>query len=103
MAELKRTPVRWGIIGTGNIARAQFLPALRAAGGTAQVVGSREADRAADWASQHGVERGAAGYQTVVDASDVDAVYIALPNNQHAEWAIAALHAGKAVLCEKPL
>src|SRR5947209_16928199 len=97
-------PIRWGILGTANIARAQFLPALRAAGtGVASVVGSRDRTRSEGWAAEHGVERGVAGYEALVTAPDVDAIYIALPNHLHAEWAAAALRAGKAVLCEKPL
>jgi predicted dehydrogenase len=96
-------PIRWGIVSTANIARAQFLPALRAAGDVAQVVGSRDAARAEAWAAQHGIARGVGSYQAVVEAPDVDAVYVALPNSLHAEWATAALRAGKAVLCEKPL
>jgi predicted dehydrogenase len=98
------TPVRWGIIGTANIARAQFLPGLReAGGGTAALVASRDADRAQAYATAHGIGRGVAGYAAVTDAPDIDAVYVALPNSEHAEWAIRALRAGKAVLCEKPL
>jgi xylose dehydrogenase (NAD/NADP) len=94
--------VRWGVLGTANIAAVAFLPALLAAGGSAVVVGSRAPQRAADWAAEHGVSRPAT-YREVIDAPDVDAVYIALPNEQHAEWAAAACAAGKAVLCEKPL
>jgi predicted dehydrogenase len=98
------TPVRWGVIGTANIARAQFLPALRAAGaGVASYVASRDGTRAETWAAEHGVNRGVEGYESVVTADDVDAIYIALPNHLHAEWATAAVRAGKAVLCEKPL
>ena len=96
--------VRWGIVGTANIARAQFLPGLREAGrGRAVLVGSRDASRAAAYAGEHGVDRGVAGYAAVVESPDVDAVYVAVPNSQHAEWTIRALQAGKAVLCEKPL
>ncbi len=96
--------IRWGIIGTANIARAQFLPALRAAGtGVAGYVGSRDGARSEAWAAEHGVERGVAGYEQVIAAPDVDAIYVALPNHLHAEWTAAALRAGKAVLCEKPL
>ena len=98
------TPIRWGILGTANIARAQFLPALRAAGtGVASYVASREGARSAAWAAEHGVEQGTVGYESVIMAEDVDAIYVALPNHLHAEWAGAALRAGKAVLCEKPL
>ncbi|MDT5028629.1 MAG: hypothetical protein QOE61_5055 [Micromonosporaceae bacterium] len=95
-------PIRWGVIGTANIAARAFLPALRAAGGRAVAVGSRSAGRVAGWAADNGVERGGT-YQDVVDAGDIDAVYVALPNEQHAAWAAAACATGKAVLCEKPL
>jgi predicted dehydrogenase len=97
-------PIRWGILGTANIARAQFLPALRAAGtGVASYVGSRERTRSELWAAEHGIDRGVVGYEAVITAPDIDAIYVALPNHLHAAWATAALRAGKAVLCEKPL
>jgi predicted dehydrogenase len=95
---------RWGIVGTANIARGQFLPGLReAGGGRAVLVGSRDAERAASFAGEHGVDRGVAGYANVVESDEVDAVYVAVPNTLHSEWTIRALQAGKAVLCEKPL
>jgi predicted dehydrogenase len=95
--------VRWGIIGTANIARAAFLPAVRQAGGVAAAVAGRDADRARRYASEHGIERAVAGYQKLIDDPAVDALYIPLPNSLHAEWTISALRAGKPVLCEKPL
>ena len=96
-------PVRWGIIGTANIARGQFLPGLRAAGGIAAAVAGRDLGRAQAWAEQHGVDRAVAGYQALIDDPDIDALYIPLPNSLHAEWTVKALRAGKPVLCEKPL
>jgi predicted dehydrogenase len=95
--------LRWGIVGTANIARGAFLPALRRAGGTAAAVAGRDAARAASYAADNGVERGMRGYQSVIDDPGIDALYIALPNSMHAEWTIRALQAGKPVLCEKPL
>jgi predicted dehydrogenase len=95
--------VRWGILGTANIARRQFLPGLRAAGGVAAAVAGREAARAEKFASENGVQRAVAGYQTLIDDPGVDALYIPLPNALHAEWTIRALEAGRPVLCEKPL
>jgi predicted dehydrogenase len=96
--------VGWGILGTANIARAQFLPGLReAGGGRAVLVGSRDAGRAMSFAAEHGIDRGIAGYAGVIESDRVDAVYVALPNALHAEWTVRALEAGKAVLCEKPL
>lgn len=94
---------RWGIIGTANIARAQFLPGLRHAGGVAAAVAGRDLARAQEYATANGVQRAVEGYQALIDDPDIDALYIPLPNSLHAEWTIAALQAGKPVLCEKPL
>jgi predicted dehydrogenase len=96
-------PVRWGIMGTANIARGQFLPGVRRAGGSAEAVASRDGGAAARYAGEHGIARALTGYQALIDDPDVDALYIALPNSLHAEWTIAALQAGRPVLCEKPL
>ncbi len=95
--------VRWGIIGTANIARGAFLPALRAAGGIPAAVAGRDLARAEQYAQAHGVQRAVAGYQSLIEDQGVDALYIALPNSLHAQWTISALEAGKPVLCEKPL
>ena len=95
--------VRWGIIGTANIARAAFLPGVRAAGGTAAAVAGRDPARTERYAQANGIERAITGYQNLIDDPGVDALYIALPNSLHAEWTIRALDAGKPVLCEKPL
>ena len=96
-------PVRWGVLGTAGIARAQFLPALAEAGGRAVVAGGRDVARTEAFARAEGVERAVEGYQAVLDDPAVEAVYVPLPNPLHARWAAAALEAGKAVLCEKPL
>ena len=95
--------VRWGIVGTANIARAVFLPGLRQAGGEASAVAGRDADRSAKFASENGIGRAVVGYQSLIDDPDIDVLYIPLPNALHAEWTIRALEAGKPVLCEKPL
>lgn len=97
-----RDSVGWGVLGTANIAAAAFLPALRAAGGMAQMVGSRDVTRAAGWAASNDIAT-AGTYDDVLDSDDVDAVYVALPNHLHVTWAGRALRAGKAVLCEKPM
>jgi len=94
-------PLRWAVLGTANIAARAFLPAMRAAGHVAAVVGSRDPARAAAWAAENQVGR-AASYADALGA-DVDAVYIALPNEQHVAWAARAAATGRPVLCEKPL
>lgn len=96
------TPTRWAVLGSANIAAKSFLPAMRAAGGRAVVVGSRDPDRAREWAERNEVDR-VADYNDALAADDVDAVYIALPNNEHTAWAARAVATGRAVLCEKPL
>ena len=96
--------VRWGILGTAGIAESAFLPALRESGdGVAVAVGSRDLERGRAWAAEQLVAGAVQGYDAVIADPDVEAVYIPLPNGLHADWTIAALEAGKTVLCEKPL
>ena len=94
---------RWGILGTANIARAQFLPGLREAGGVAAAVAGRDAGRTEQYARDNGIDRAVWGYQDLIDDPGIDALYIPLPNSLHAGWTLRALAGGKAVLCEKPL
>jgi predicted dehydrogenase len=97
-------PVRWGLLGASPIAARSFLPALAVAGGGVPlVVGARDGARAERFASDHGASESVEGYRAVLEDPRVEAVYVALPNGLHAEWTIAALEAGKAVLCEKPM
>ncbi len=96
--------IRWGIVGTANIARAVFLPGMRhAGGGTAEAVASRDLSTAEQYAAEHEIARAVAGYQALIDDPRIDAIYVPLPNSLHAEWVMAALRAGKPVLSEKPL
>ena len=66
-------------------------------------VGSRDRARAEEYAREHGIERAHGSYEELLADPEVDAVYVALPNALHVEWAIRALEAGKHVLSEKPL
>lgn len=99
----EREPVCWGILGTANIARSAFLPAVRAAGGVPFMVGGRDLEKTRQYATDNGIANGVEGYERVLADERIDAVYIPLPNSLHAEWTIEALRAEKAVLCEKPL
>lgn len=93
--------LRWGILGTGAIAR-QFADALATCKrGRLVAVASRQP--AADLAEAFGGATIHAGYAGLLANPDIDAVYIATPHPAHAEWAIRACEAGKHVLCEKPL
>jgi len=96
------TTTRWGIIGTGKIARA-FAAALHDTPGAVLAgVASRSSASAEAFAREHGVAQAYGSYQALVDAPDVDLVYIATPHTEHAANALLALDAGKGVLCEKP-
>lgn len=94
------TPVRWGFLGAGMVARAALGPAVHAADNAAlQAVGARDIERARALGPESAYE----GYEAVLADNRVEAVYIALSNELHLPWTVAALRAGKAVLCEKPL
>ena len=95
--------LRWGILGTGNIAR-QFARGLKACDRAALVaVGSRDRASAERFAAEFGGGSTSTGtYDDVLMSRDADAVYVSLPNSLHHEWTIRALRAGKHVLCEKP-
>jgi len=96
--------LRWGILSTADIGRHKVGPALQAARRCRVVaVGSRDGERAREYAHALGIARAYASYEQVLADPEVDAVYIPLPNHLHAEWTIAAARAGKHVLCEKPL
>ncbi len=94
---------RWGILATGRIAHT-FADAVSASDtATLTAVGSRAADSARAFAEARQGVTPHASYQALLDDTEVDAIYIASPHPQHAEWTIKALEAGKAVLCEKPM
>jgi predicted dehydrogenase len=96
-------PLRWGILGTARINR-RVIPAMRLAGRSELVaVASRDRARGDAYAREWSIPRAMLGYQTLLDDSRIDAVYIPLPNTAHVEWTLAAIAAGKHVLCEKPL
>lgn len=96
--------VRWGILGYARIARLSAIPAIARAGNAELVaIASRSADKLAECAAQFPLSRLHLSYDALLADPDVDAIYVPLPNSMHHEWAIAALRAGKHVLCEKPI
>lgn len=95
--------LHWGILGTARINR-RLVPAFKASRrGRLVAVASRDLARADAHAREHGIPRAVQGYQTLLDDPAIDAVYIPLPNSEHLPWTLAAIAAGKHVLCEKPL
>lgn len=94
--------VRWGILGCGGIATSAIAPAIRwSRKGVLRAVGSRTAERAAERARVVEAPVAYGSYDALLADPEIDAVYIGLPNGEHARWALAAASAGKHVLCEK--
>jgi predicted dehydrogenase len=92
-------PLKIGILGAAGIAPAAVIrPARRREDGTAVVAVASRRGTPEQYARQHGIGRAHASYEALL----ADDVYVALPPSAHAEWTIAALEAGKDVLCEKP-
>ncbi len=96
--------LRWGILSTANIGTRKVIgPTQAAARCRVVALASREANRAMFTAQQMGIPRSYGSYEALLRDPEVDAIYNPLPNHLHAEWTIAALEAGKHVLCEKPI
>jgi predicted dehydrogenase len=95
-------PLRVGILGAGPHVRQTLLPGFRAAGWEVGALCSVDVDLP-DLAARLGIPVATADYRAVVDRDDLDAVAIATPTPTHREILLAAVAAGKHVLCEKPL
>lgn len=97
-------PVRFGILGAARIAPdALIKPAQKSADAEVVAIAAREPARAREFAATHSIPRVHATYEDLIGDPDIDVIYNPLPNSLHCEWTIAALRAGKHVLCEKPI
>ena len=95
--------VKWGLIGASTIAKQFMIGAIRAqADGEIAAVMSSSPERASSYASGNGIPLGVSTLDGLLN-SDIDAVYISTTTELHLEQALAAIKAGKHVLCEKPL
>ena len=95
--------VTWGILSTANINDKLLSGAAESDRVHVAAVASRDQGRADAYARERGIERGYGSYDALLADPEIEAVYISLPNGDHAPWSIRALEAGKHVLCEKPL
>lgn len=95
--------IRIGILGAAKIAPKALIPQAKKRSDCAIVaVAAREVDRARAYAARHGIPEAVESYEALIARPDIDLIYNALPPNRHADLSIAALEAGKHVLCEKP-
>ena len=96
--------VKWGVLGTANIARGCTIPGMKMAENCElYAIAGRNEAKVQSYKDEFGFEKAYVGYDKLLEDPEVQAVYIPLPNNLHKEWVIKALKAGKHVLCEKPL
>ncbi len=96
--------VRWGVLGNATIARVCVIPAIqKSRNGTVVALATRSPETAREVVRQNRIPRLYDSYADLVIDPEIDAVYIPLPNHLHRPWTLAALAAGKPVLCEKPL
>ena len=96
--------VRWGILSvSGHYALRVHGPLSRLPDARIVAIASRDKAKATAAAARFGISKSHASYEALLADPEVEAVYIPLPNDLHAEWTEKALRAGKHVLCEKPL
>ena len=97
------TPLKWGLISTARINRALIKPLRASERNELAAVASRTQESADRYAAEWDIQQAFGSYQAMLDDPGIDVVYNSLPNSLHSEWTVKALHAGKHVLCEKPL
>ncbi|TAL01539.1 MAG: Gfo/Idh/MocA family oxidoreductase [Rhodospirillaceae bacterium] len=103
MSPVAMKPVRIGILGAARIAPwALIQPSHEVPDVAVTAVAARDVDRARRFASRHGILTVHDSYEALLADRSIDAIYNPLPNGLHGRWTIAALEAGKHVLCEKP-
>lgn len=96
--------IRWGIIGCGDVTEIKSGPAFaKADNSTLVAVMRRNAALAEDYARRHGVPRWHSDAEAIIEADDIDAVYIATRPDTHHDYVLRCAAAGKAVYVEKPM
>jgi predicted dehydrogenase len=96
-------PIRWGILGAGGIARVVAEDITRTEGNIVGAVAARDPSRASALASQFPGAVGYGSYDELVQADEIDVIYVATTHPNHREHALLAIAAGKPVLIEKPV
>lgn len=97
-------PLVWGVISTARIGWQRVIPAMQSSAlCDVHAIASRNTSQAQAAAAELGIAVAHGSYEALLSDPDVEAVYNPLPNHLHADWTIAAMRAGKHVLCEKPM
>lgn len=96
--------IKWGVMGTASIAEGCIIPAMANVDDCElYAIAGRDETKTKKFKERFCFKKFYIGYDALLEDSEIQAVYIPLPNNMHYEWVIKALKAGKHVLCEKPL
>ena len=96
--------VKWGIMGTANVAAWGTIPGMKKAESCElYAIAGRSLEKACAFKEKYGFEKAYGSYDELIADKDVQVIYIPLPNDLHCKWVKAALEAGKHVLCEKPI
>ncbi|HTF20726.1 MAG TPA: Gfo/Idh/MocA family oxidoreductase, partial [Chryseolinea sp.] len=97
-------PLRWGIIGCGDVCEVKSGPAFsRVENSSLVAVMRRDEAKAADFARRHHVEKWYSDATSLINDPQVNAIYIATPPSSHEGYALEAMKAGKPVYIEKPI
>lgn len=94
--------VRWGILSAGRIANHFVSDLKRTPDAKAIAVAARSAQRAAAFATKHGIPRAYGSYEELAKDPDIDVIYVGTTHNFHRAHTLLCLENGKHVLCEKP-
>ena len=94
--------IRWGIVSAARIAKTFARDIIGIPNASLAAVAARQLVSAEAFASEFSIPKAYGSYDELFADADIDAVYIATPHSHHKEQSIAALRAGKHVLCEKP-
>lgn len=96
--------VQWGILSTAGIAQKELIPAFQRAtnADVAAIATGSDLDKATSVAEAFDIEKVYGSYEALLADTEIDAVYIPLPNHLHKQWVIEAARKGKHILCEKP-
>lgn len=97
-------PVRWGIIGCGDVTEVKSGPAFsRARGSSLNAVMRRTPGMAEDYARRHDVPRWFVDSEELIQDTDIDVIYVATPPDSHRDYVLRCAQASKAVYVEKPM
>ena len=96
--------IKWGILGTAQIAKTAIIPAIKSLGNSeVYAIASRNLEKAKAFAATFEIPKSYGSYDALLADPEIDAIYNPLPISMHSEWSLKCAAAGKPVLCEKPL